>query len=170
MLLWEERKSKFCCQTQLSALFLSSTFNLSLCLWILEIKVVLDKTGSLYTYFSWKWVTVPGAEVVVRLRLKTKLPFFCVFLVFRSSWFLLATSRKHSYCKISFFFFLKCSGGLGKWVPSTFSELVQLSPKDVLDIFPPKRQSKKFHIMRSGNTVHVFFTVSTIWGNDLVWN
>lgn len=64
--------------------------------------------------------------------------------------------------------FLKCPGSSGKIVPSTFSELVLLNPRNILDIFFCKKQSKNFHIMLSGNTVHVFFTVSTLCGIDLV--
>lgn len=36
-------------------------------------------------------------------------------------------------------------------------------------IFSPVRDSpKEFHIILSDNTVHVFFTVATVCGNDLV--
>lgn len=64
--------------------------------------------------------------------------------------------------------FLKCPGSLGKIVPSTFSELVLLSPRNILDILSSKKNSPKISISCSVERLFIF-SLLFLHSVELIW-
>lgn len=76
-------------------------FQFTLCPWILDIRVVLDRAGRLASFFG-KSVTMQDISEAGwgwKLRYLFVCVCVCVFLLFRSSCFILSTNRKCADCK-----------------------------------------------------------------------